>query len=143
MLYEYVSLYAFVTSQCVECKTWYFPAHESYCRNPLCDSEQFDVKELSHRGRIWSYTNAGYQPPAPFVAKDPYEVFAVAAVELEQEQLVVMGQLVEGVTVDDVKIGDEVELALETLFEDEENQYVVWKWRPVTDNTASEEGGAS
>lgn len=118
-------------SQCAVCNTYYFPKHEQYCRNPGCESELFEEVELSARGRIWSYTNAGYPPPPPFVADDPYEVFAVAAVELEKEKLVVMGQLVKGITVDDVKIGDEVELALETLFEDEEHQYIVWKWKPI------------
>lgn len=119
-------------SQCAACKTYYFPKHESYCRNPACDSETFDEVELSHRGRIWSYTNAAYPPPPPFVADDPYEPFAIAAVELEKERIVILGQLTEGVTVDDVSIGDEVELALETLYEDDDNNYVVWKWRPAS-----------
>ncbi len=119
-------------SQCTACKTFYFPKHSSFCRNPACDSETFDDIELSNRGKIWSYTNAAYPPPEPFVAKDPYEPFALAAVQLERENMIVLGQLVEGVTVDDVKIGDEVELTLESLFEDEENDYVVWKWRPAS-----------
>ena len=123
-------------SQCSECKTYYFPKHEQYCRNPDCESESFEQLELSHRGKIWSYTNAGYAPPPPFVADDPYEVFALAAVELEKEKLVVLGQLVKGVTIDDVKIGDEVELVLETLFEDDESEHIVWKWKPVTANGA-------
>jgi uncharacterized OB-fold protein len=118
-------------SQCSSCETYYFPKHAGYCRNPGCDSETFDEVELSHRGRIWSYTNAAYPPPPPFVANDPYEPFAIAAVELEAERIVVLGQLASGVTVDDVSIGDEVELALETLYEDDDNDYVVWKWRPL------------
>ncbi len=122
-------------SQCAACKTYYFPKHESYCRNPACDSETFDEVELSHRGRIWSYTNAAYPPPPPFVADDPFEPFAIAAVELEKERIVVLGQLVAGVTVDDVSIGDEVELALQTLYEDDDNNYVVWKWRPASGAT--------
>ena len=119
-------------SQCTQCKTFYFPHHDTYCRNPQCESETFETIELSHRGKIWSYTNAGYAPPPPFMADDPYQVFAQAAVELDAEKLVVMGQLVKGVTVDDVKIGDEVELAMETLYEDDENEYMVWKWKPVS-----------
>ena len=129
-------------SQCSECKTYYFPKHEQYCRNPECESESFEQIELSNTGKIWSYTNAGYAPPPPFVADDPYEVFAMAAVELEKEKLVVMGQLVKGVTVDDVKIGDQVELAIETLYQDEENDYLVWKWKPVNGSSADSKGGA-
>ncbi len=119
-------------SQCAACETYYFPKHESYCRNPACDSETFNEVELSRRGRIWSYTNAAYPPPPPFVANDPYEPFAIAAVELEKERIVILGQLIKGVTVDDVSIGDDVELVLQSLYEDDENDYVVWKWRPVS-----------
>ena len=125
-----------IGSQCKGCQTYYFPKYDSYCRNPVCDSESFDQVELSHRGKIWSYTNAAYPPPPPFVADDPYELFAIAAVELEKERIVVLGQLATGVGVDDVSIGDEVELTLETLNEDDDNEYIVWKWKLV-------DGGAS
>ena len=124
-------------SQCDECKTYYFPVHSQYCRNPACDSESFTTLELSNKGKIWSYTNAGYAPPPPFVASDPHEVFAIAAVELEKEQLVVMGQMVKGVQVDDLKIGDEVELTLDTLFEDDEQEVIVWKWQPINKGGAA------
>jgi uncharacterized OB-fold protein len=65
------------------------------------------------------------------VAADPYVPFAIAAVELAAEQMVVMGQVVPGVDVDDLHVGDEVELVLDTLYEDDEHEYVVWKWRPL------------
>ena len=48
------------------------------------------------RGRVWSYTDARYQPPPPYVAADPYVPFCLAAVELAAEKLVVMGQVVPG-----------------------------------------------
>ena len=28
-------------------------------------------------------------------------------------------------------MGTEVELVVDTLFEDDDNEYLVWKWRPV------------
>ena len=134
-------------SQCQQCLTYYFPPEAQFCRNPACESEQFDQVELSHRGKIWSYTNAGYAPPPPFVAADPYQVFAMAAVELDKEKLVVMGQLATGVGVEDVKIGDEVELILDVLFEDDEHQHMVWKWQPVAEDVATDandqQGGAA
>lgn len=112
----------------------------------FADSELVDV-ELSTRGRLWSYTDAQYQPPEPFVApSDPYVPFCLAAVELEAEKLVVLGQVVDGVGVDDLLIGMEMELVLGTLFEDDENEYVVWKWRPVASASAAgdtPEGGQS
>ena len=48
------------------------------------------------------------------MAADPYVPFCLAAVELAAEKLVVMGQVVAGVTVDDLAVGDEVELVVDT-----------------------------
>lgn len=90
--------------------------------------------ELSRRGRLWSFTNNCYQPPAPYVATtDPFEPFAIGAVELVEEQLVVLGQMVSGTSVADLRAGIEVELVIETLFEDDDHDHLVWKWRPVAD----------
>jgi len=65
------------------------------------------------------------------VAADPYVPFCLAAVELAAEKLVVMGQVVPEVTVDDLTVGTEVELVVEVLYEDDDHEYLVWKWRPV------------
>jgi hypothetical protein len=58
-------------------------------------------------------------------------------VELEKEKIVVLGQVVPGVSVDDLRVGMEVELVIDTLFtgtDDEGNPVdeVIWKWRPLT-----------
>ncbi|MGE4650379.1 MAG: benzoylsuccinyl-CoA thiolase, partial [Myxococcota bacterium] len=68
--------------------------------------------------------------PAPFVASDPYVPVTVAAVELEAEKMVVLGQVADA-GVEDLEVGAEMELVFSTLFEDDENEYVVWKWRKV------------
>jgi hypothetical protein len=122
---------ALLGSRCEGCGTFAFPAAQHFCANPHCESTAFAPVELSRRGRVWSYTGARYQPPPPYVAADPYVPFALAAVELAAEQMVVMGQVVPGVGVEDLSVGDEVELVLDTLYEDDEHEYVVWKWRPV------------
>jgi hypothetical protein len=122
---------ALLGSKCTECATYYFPAISGLCRNPFCESTTFESVELSRRGRIWSYTDAQYQPPPPFVASDPYVPYAIVAVELEAEEMVVMGQVVPGIGVDQLKIGDEVEVVLDTLYEDDNHTYMVWKWQPV------------
>jgi len=123
-------------SRCAACGTYYFPKHVVYCRNPGCDGEVFEEVPLSRTGTIWSYTNACYQPPAPYVAPEPFQPFTIAAVELEQERMIVLGQVITGVDVGDLKIGDAVELVLEPLHEDEEHTRMIWKWRPAA-------GGAS
>jgi uncharacterized OB-fold protein len=119
-----------IGTRCTDCGTYFFPRQSSYCKNPACDSTDFEEVELSRTGTIWSYTNACYQPPEPFVAPDPFQPYAIAAVELEEEQMVVLGQVVDGVGVDDLKVGMPVELVLETLHEDEEDTKVTWKWKP-------------
>lgn len=128
---------ALVGSRCTTCGTVFFPAERSFCRSPRCEGAEFESVELSRRGRIWSYTDAQYQPPAPYVAADPYTPFTLAAVELAEEKMVVMGQMVPGVTVDDLHVGDEVELVLGTLYEDDDHEYVVWQWRPVASEGSS------
>jgi uncharacterized OB-fold protein len=128
---------ALIGSRCGQCGTYAFPAETHFCRNPDCDGQEFETVELSRRGRIWSYTDARYQPPPPYVAADPYVPFCLAAVELAVEKLVVMGQLVPGVTVDDLTVGDEVELVVDTLYSEDDADYLVWKWQPVAADRAS------
>ncbi len=122
---------ALLGSRCTTCGNFAFPQETYFCRNPLCAGTSFDQVELSRTGTVWSFTDACYQPPKPYEAADPYVPFAIAAVELAAEQMVVMGQVVPGVGVGDLRVGAEVELVLDTLYEDDDHQYVVWKWRPV------------
>ena len=119
-------------TRCKSCGTYFFPKESFFCKNPNCTGAEFDEVPLSPVGKLWSFTNNCYKPPAPYVAKDPYETFAVAAVELEREKMVVLGQVVPEVGVEDLKAGMEMELVIETLFEDDENEYMVWKWRPAS-----------
>ena len=121
---------ALIGTQCDECGSYFFPKQTQYCKNPQCESTHFTEVELSRTGHIWSYTNAGYKPPAPFVADDPFEPFAIAAVQLEKEQMVVLGQVVKGVGVDELKVGMPVELVLEPLHETDEDIKLTWKWQP-------------
>lgn len=108
-------------------------------RAPGFADAELEPVQLSRTGKVWSFTNAGYQPPDPYEpVTDPYEPFCLAAVELAKEQLVVMGQVVAGVTVDQLRIGMEMELVLDTLSVDDEHEYVVWKWKPVAEGAVTE-----
>ena len=131
---------ALLGSRCTTCATVLFPpvAAQGFCRNPACDGEAFESAELARRGTVWSYTDAQYQPPPPYVpASDPYEPFALAAVELP-ERLVVLGQVARGFGVGDLHVGAEVELVVETLYTDDEGDRTVWRWRPVAALTGEE-----
>jgi len=118
-------------SRCTSCGTYFFPRETFFCRNPACDGRTFDEVPLSRRGRVWSWTTNHYAPPPPYVAPEPFVPYTVAAVELAEEQLVVLGQLADGVDPASLTTGAEVELTLGTLFEDETAAHMVWKWAPV------------
>ncbi len=128
-----------LASRCTTCSNVVFPPVSSdaaeaafHCRNPACDGDQHESVELSRRGTVWSYTDAQYQPPAPYVSlSDPYEPFALAAVELP-EGIVVLGQVADGFGVADLRVGAEVELVVETLNVDETGERTIYRWKPVT-----------
>jgi uncharacterized protein len=124
---------ALLGSRCTACEVTYFPPvpgdRAGFCRNPACAGEEFESVELSRRGTVWSYTDAQYQPPPPYVARtDPYEPFALAAVELG-EGITVLGQVADGYGVKDLKVGAEVELVVEPL----DGDLLIWRWKPVTE----------
>ena len=124
---------ALLGTRCTTCGTVFFPRAEGFCRNPGCRGREFEETKLSRRGKVWSYTDAQYQPPPPYIpAADPYEPFVLAAVELADEQLVVLGQLASGTTVADVKVGDEVELVVEPLYELDGAEHLIYRWKKVS-----------
>ena len=113
-------------------ESYFFPKHLGGGDPAVAGVAELEEVLLSNRGKVWSYTTSDYPPPAPFVAAtDPYEPITVAAVELEVEKMVVLGQCVAGVGPDDLEVGTEMELVLDTLYEDDDHEYVVWKWRPA------------
>jgi uncharacterized OB-fold protein len=120
-----------LASRCTSCGTYAFPRQAYFCRNPDCDGATFDEVALSRRGRVWSWSTNHYPPPAPYIAPDPFVPYTVAAVALEEERLVVLGQLADGVDPSALRAGMEVELTLGTLFEDDEAVHIMWQWRPV------------
>ena len=56
------------------------------------------------------------------------EPFAIAAVELEKEKMIVLGQVVSGVGTEKLKAGIQMELKLEPLVDGK----LTWKWAPVS-----------
>jgi uncharacterized OB-fold protein len=121
-----------IGSRCADCGTYYFPARSLACRNPACGGSKMENVPLSRTGKIWSFTDACYQPPEPYIVQDePFQPFAIAAVELAAERMVVLGQVVRGVGVDQLHLGMDMELVLETLYEKDGTAQLIWKWKPV------------
>lgn len=120
-----------IGTRCTSCGTYYFPKQKNFCKNPDCEGEEFTEVELSRTGKLWSFTNASYKPPEPYIADEPFEPYAIAAVELEAEKMVVLGQVVKGVGVAQLKAGMPMELALEPVASADGGQVLTWKWKPT------------
>jgi len=118
---------ALLGARCKACGTYYFPKQVTFCRKPDCAGEAFEEVQLSRTGKLWSWTDACYAPPEPFVAPEPYQPFAIAAVELAKERMVVLGPVVSGVSAAQLRGGMTMELALEPLTDGK----LTWKWRPA------------
>lgn len=116
-----------IASKCKKCGTVMFPK-AAFCSNPVCEKkrENVEVVQLSNTGTLWTYTQQVYAPPAPF-KKEPFEPYGIAMVDTP-EGLRVLGILT---TNDGLKLGGKVELTTGKLYEDEENEYITWMWKPV------------
>ena len=113
--------------------SYFFPKHLGGA-DPAVGPTELEEVLLSRRGRVWSYTTSHYPPPPPFVvAAEPYEPITIAAVELEQERMVVLGQCAAGVGPQDLEVGMDMELTVDVLYSDDDHDYTVWKWRPAAD----------
>jgi uncharacterized protein len=110
-----------IGKRCASCGTAVFPPLAVRCPNPLCGGDLEDAA-LSRTGRVWSFAINHYAPPLPYVAADPFEPFGVAAVELDEERMIVLGQI-EG-DPSELAIGDEVEVVIGELSDGSP----VWKW---------------
>ena len=133
---------ALLGTRCLGCSTIFFPRETVACRNPACRSTRFEEVPLSRRGTLWSYTTAYYQPPAPYISDEPFQPYSIAAVQLEAEKMTVLGQVPQGFPADSLRVGMEMELVIDRLYEDEKNEYVTWKWQPVA-GASSDNGGAA
>ncbi len=120
-------------TRCTACGSVFFPREETHCRNPGCHGGDLDEVPLSRRGRVWSFTDSRYRPPSPYVSDPglPWEPYALIAVELEAERIVVLGQAAPGITVADLAVGMEVEVVPGVLHEDAETAWTTWHWRPT------------
>ncbi|MFI6928531.1 Zn-ribbon domain-containing OB-fold protein [Nonomuraea spiralis] len=112
-----------IGTTCLTCGTVAFPPQRGLCRNPRCEGDETAATRLPRRGRIWSYTDACYPPPEPYVAARPYRPVTLAAVELDGAGLVVLGQ-VKDLTVDDLAVGMELELVNGPLADGP----LMWMW---------------
>ena len=120
-----------IGSRCRRCQSYFFPRESFACRNPRCQATELEDVPLSTTGTLWSFTDNHYAPPAPYVAPDPFQPYAIAAVELAEERMVVLGQVAPGIPTSALEVGMRMDLVADPLYADAEHEYLVWKWRPA------------
>jgi len=109
-------------------RSYYFPKDLSGA-DPMCvNDEKREEVYLSPEAQIWSYTSADYPPALPYQIKEPFEPFLICAAQLSEENLVICGQMMPGIDINDLEVGLDVKLALDVLYEDDKHEYIVWKW---------------
>lgn len=119
-----------VGARCPRCGTYVFPPRENNCPNPGCAADELEQVALSRRGTLWSYTENRYQPPDPYPQSESFEPFAVAAVQLAAEGIIVLGKVVEGTLAADLKVGMEMELTTMPLYVDDGGvTHGVYAWK--------------
>lgn len=111
-----------IGTRCASCGTYFFPPERTFCRNPHCAGETLIDTPLSRRGKVWSYTVNHYAAPPPALVEAPY---GVAAVELAEEKMIVLG-IVDG-DATGLEVSDDVEIVVGPL----DAERTVWKWRKV------------
>jgi len=120
-----------IVSRCKKCKTVWFPAYP-FCPNPNCEKvrENIEKIELNKRGTLYSYSHQRYPPPPPFryeTKEGKFEPYALGMVDFP-EGIRIWGIITR---MENLKIGMEVETAVGKLYEDEENEYITWMWKPI------------
>ncbi|MEV6133450.1 zinc ribbon domain-containing protein [Streptomyces violaceusniger] len=125
-------------TRCRGCGAVYFPREDVFCRAPGCAGTELTEVPLSRRGRVWSYTDGRYRPPAPYPSgpDGEWRPYTLIAVELAAERMVVLGQGAPGVTVTDLAVGMEVEVVPGVLGEEGGRTLTTWHWRPVPEEAS-------
>lgn len=117
-----------IGSKCTSCGTYYFPQAFSCC-NPECSEKKVEQALFSNRGKLWSFTVQYYPPPPPFKVQEPFAPYGIGLVELP-EGIRIAGILTES-DPKKLKVGMDVELLLEMMYEEGGKKAVVWKFRPI------------
>jgi uncharacterized OB-fold protein len=113
-----------VGGKCSSCGEIIFPKLE-IC--PNCQEEKIEEITLSRRGKIYSYTVVMQQPRPYYKGPVPY---GLGFVELPEG--VRIETLFANCDPEALEIGDEVELIIDKLYDDDEgNELITYKFEPI------------
>jgi uncharacterized OB-fold protein len=87
---------------------------------------------------LWSYTDARYAPPPPYprLPDTEFSPYALAAVELSAERMIVLGQVAPDVPTEALRVGMTMELVPGILVSSTGVEERVWNWRPAGSSEA-------
>lgn len=117
-----------IGSRCNTCGEVFFPkVGDGICAN--CQSDSLQEITLSRRGKIYSHTVVMQRPPVYYQGEVPY---GLGFVELPEG--VRVETLFTGCNFDDLRVGMEVEMLVDTLHEEEDGTEITcYKFKPVND----------
>ena len=120
-----------IGSKCNTCGDYFFPKVET-CRNPHCSqTEPVEDVLLSNKGKLYNFTVNHYVPPIMHVP-DPFVPYANGSVELP-EGIRVTTLIGEGYDQNNLKVGMDMEMKIDTLYVDKDgNDVVSWKFLPAS-----------
>lgn len=112
-----------IGSHCCNCGETFFPPRR-YCRK--CASDNMEEIQLSRTGKLYAFTTIREKLPG---SKVQYPSL-VGIIELPE------GEKIRTLLVDcdhtSLRIGDDMELVIDTVYEDEAGRHVLgWKFRPL------------
>ena len=121
-----------IASECPSCGEIFFPKRK-LCQN--CQASDLKEVKLSSRGKIFSHTVVMQKPVSNYRGPVPY---AFGWVELPDG--VRVETLFTGCELQDLRIGMDVELVIETLYQDNDGREIIChKFRPVQEKYSSGE----
>lgn len=126
--------FALLAGRCTACGALSFPPRTvPGCPDPDCAGLDQSPYPLSTTGTLWSYTDARYAPPPPYPRPPDTEFspYALAAVELAAERMIVLGQVAPDVPAEVLQVGMIMELTPGTLVSSAGGEERVWNWRPT------------
>ncbi|HEY3830998.1 MAG TPA: OB-fold domain-containing protein [Acidimicrobiia bacterium] len=116
-----------IATRGVDSGSYFWPPTLAVSANPNAPFEDREPVRMSRTGTLWSYTTNHYAPPEPSVQEAPY---TVCAVELEEEQIVVLGPLATGADASLLRLGMTMELVLGPLVVEDGVEHVIYQWSP-------------
>lgn len=134
--------FVLLAGRCTACGALSFPPRTvPGCPDPGCEGLEQRAEPLSTSGTLWSFTDACYAPPPPYPRPPDTEFspYALAAVELDAERMIVLGQVAPDVPLPALRVGMSMELVPGTLISSTGVEERVWNWRPVASSDESTE----